>query len=288
MFNVRSVLVILLALICGGIAAMGAQGMVRVNNRDAGRAKTVKVLVPKVALERGTPIDESLLEWAEWPESPAVKHMVRDMSSATGRRCREDLSAGEPIVEGNLAARGEIPSAATMIGEGMRAICIQFQTPAAAMAGLIFPKDRVDLYLTEPARAGSATPSSRLLLSNVEVFAIGDQVTARRDKEKEKSKELQATSVTFHISVKDAAILDAARSEGQLSIGLRNPTDTEVSLPEPVSPDPGLDSVQPALSVLPTEQPVKKATAKPAVSKPILFLRGNDSRVIKHTWAQGR
>jgi Flp pilus assembly protein CpaB len=288
MFNVRSIVVTLLALICGGIAVMGAQGMVGANNRGAGGVKTVRVLVPKQAIERGSVLAENLLEWAEWPESVATKHMLTDLKAASMRRCREDLVAGEPVLEGNLVPRGEPLTAADMIGEGMRAMCIQFQTPAAAMAGLIFPKDRVDLYINEPARDGRSNPTSRLLLANVEVFAIGDQLSARKEKDKEKSKELQSTSVTFHVSVKDAAILDNARADGQLSIGLRNPKDKQVVVEVVELPEPTSDSVQPASLVAPSEPPSRREVVKPAAVKPMLFLRGNDSQLISRSWAPGR
>lgn len=288
MFNVRSIVVTLLALICGGIAVMGAQGMVGANNRGAAGLKTVRVLVPKATIERGSVLDETLLEWAEWPESAATKHMLTDLKAAASRRCREELVAGEPVLDGKLAPRGEPLTAADMIGEGMRAMCVQFQTPAAAMAGLIFPRDRVDLYINESARDGRSNPTSRLLLANVEVFAIGDQLSARQDKDKEKSKELQSTSVTFHVSVKDAAILDAARADGQLSIGLRNPKDTESELAVVELSEPPAEAVQPASSVAPLKSQPKKAVAKPAASKPMLFLRGNDSQLISHSWASGR
>jgi pilus assembly protein CpaB len=288
MFNVRSIVVTLLALICGGIAVMGAQGMVGANNRGAAGLKTVRVLVPKTTIERGGVLNETLLEWAEWPESAATKHMLTDLKAAASRRCREELVAGEPVLDGKLAPRGEPLTAADMIGEGMRAMCVQFQTPAAAMAGLIFPRDRVDLYINESARDGRSNPTSRLLLANVEVFAIGDQLSARKDKDKEKSKELQSTSVTFHVSVKDAAILDAARADGQLSIGLRNPNDKELAgvIVEMAAPTPDLD--QPATPAVPLKPQPRKTVAKPASAKPMLFLRGNDSQLFSHSWASGR
>jgi Flp pilus assembly protein CpaB len=125
-------------------------------------------------------------------------------------------------------------------------------------------------------------------LANVEVFAIGDQLSARKEKDKEKSKELQSTSVTFHVSVKDAAILDNARADGQLSIGLRNPKDKQVVVEVVELPEPTSDSVQPASLVAPSEPPSRREVVKPAAVKPMLFLRGNDSQLISRSWAPGR
>ncbi len=288
MFNVRSIVVTLLAIICGGIAVMGAQGLVASKSGGAPAARMVQVIVPKRDLDRGELLEETAIEVVQWPEAAASKYMIRERKSAQGRRAKVALVAGEPLLDGKLAARGEFLSPGGLIGEGMRAMCIQFQTPAAAMAGLIYPKDRVDLYVAD--RVGGANPStkSRLLLGNVEVFAIGDQVSMRKAKEGEKSKDIQTTSVTFHVSIQDAAILDAARADGQLSIGLRNPKDKEVAVQVADSTAPNLEPVQPASSVAPVKPKARKTVVKPAVSKPMLFLRGNDSQLMTHSWTSGR
>jgi Flp pilus assembly protein CpaB len=287
-FNVRSIVVTLLAIICGGIAVMGAQGLVGAKSVGGGKTPMVKVLILKKDLERGGLIDETLVDLVDWPEAASSEFMLKDIKAARGRRAKADLFAGEPILDGKLAAKGEYLSPGDLIGEGMRAICIQFQTPAAAMAGLIFPKDRVDLYIAERAGGGSASPKSRLLLGNVEVFAIGDQLAVRKDKDKEKSKDLQVTSVTFHVSIEDAAILDAARVEGQLSIGLRNPSEKQLAVAPAVFSQPVNEPVPAIAPETPSKAPVRKSAVKPATPRPTLFLRGNGSELFTHSWANGR
>jgi len=284
MFNTRSIIVTLLALICGGLAMMGVQGVMGPRSGGGATTSTVQILVPKVTIPRGSLLDETTVEFMEWPEVPAVKYMIKEMKALSGRRSLETLYAGEPLLDSKLGLRGQIPSAAMMVGEGMRAICIQFPTPAAAMAGLIFPKDRVDLYLTERADSANAEPSSKLLLGNVEVFAIGDQLESRRDKEKEKSKDLQMTSVTFHVLEKDTEILEAARLEGQLSIGLRNPNEKQVA----DLPVPSISSevaVQPASDIKPVVP--RKAKSVP-VPQPIMIFRGNSVGLVDSPRASGR
>jgi pilus assembly protein CpaB len=287
-FNVRSIVVTLLALICGGIAVMGAQGMVGTNSVGGGKTPLVKVLILKKDLERGGVVDETVVEVVDWPESSSSRYMLKDVKAAKGRRAKADLFAGEPILDGKLAPKGEYLSPGDLIGEGMRAISIQFQTPAAAMAGLIFPKDRVDLYIAERAGGGSASPKSRLLLGNVEVFAIGDQLALRKDKDKEKTKDLQFTSVTFHVSIEDAAILDAARVEGQLSIGLRNPSEKQMAVAPAVFSQAASEPVPAIAPEAPVKAPIRKSAPKPAAPRPTLFLRGNGSELFTHSWANGR
>jgi Flp pilus assembly protein CpaB len=94
--------------------------------------------------------------------------------------------------------------------------------------------------------------------------------------------------VTFHVSIQDAAILDAARADGQLSIGLRNPNDKEAAAQLADSSASNLEPVQPASSVAPVKPKARKTVVKPAISKPMLFLRGNDSQLMTHSWTSGR
>lgn len=118
-----------------------------------------------------------------------------------------------------------VVSLATHLTAGMRAVTIK-ATLASGVAGLVLPKDHVDVLLTTSESTTShdgIDAVSILLLQDVQVLAV-DQVmdTPAMSKTEPKAHYF----VTLAVTPTQAGMLALAESKGTLSLALRNPDDS--------------------------------------------------------------
>ena len=88
---------------------------------------------------------------------------LRDVFESSGRAAVHRL-------ERYLNALGTIASTAPLLGPTMRALAVQVNE-VAGVSGLVFPGDRVDLFLIRQPDA--AMPYADLLAQNIRVLAVG-------------------------------------------------------------------------------------------------------------------
>ena len=219
-----------------------------------------RVLVAAKDLQPGRRLDESDLDWKEWPvdqvnpafitdgSTPipaaeqskpegavaAVTRAANDLATGgakadyVGSVVREPILAGEPLLMRKIVRAGDSGYMAAYLEPGMRAMAIRVNVETAA-GGFILPGDRVDLVLTREMNLGNmgATDESRskfsssTVLQNIKVLAI-DQSTRAGDDEQT----VIGATATLEVGPRDAEALALAKSEGELSLILRSYADT--------------------------------------------------------------
>ncbi|MGH6934274.1 MAG: Flp pilus assembly protein CpaB, partial [Dongiaceae bacterium] len=154
--NLRNIILVFAALLVAGGTAFVARGLLTgqpsqtAQVREESKAK--KVLVAKVDLPAGNFIKPEDMTWQKWP-SDGINGVYllegqSDMNSMVGAVVRKGIVTGQPITEAMIARPGDRGFLAAVLSPGMRAMTIGVGN-VGAVAGLIFPGDRVDILLTQ-------------------------------------------------------------------------------------------------------------------------------------------
>jgi pilus assembly protein CpaB len=233
------IIVLVIALAAGGIAAMLASGNRTPETPKAPEAPpplaTVDVLVAKSDLETAQVITEGDLGWQPWPAASAGSNLIRKtdrpeaIKDFVGAIVRAPVSAGEPIRDSRVVAANGRGFMATILPHNQRAFSVDI-APDTDAGGFILPNDHVDVVLTQKptgTRQGAPDPVSKTILSNVRVLAV-DQTIA----EKQGQQVIVGKTATIQVDPQQAEVLANARQQGTISLALRSILDSQATTPE--------------------------------------------------------
>jgi pilus assembly protein CpaB len=231
--NIARVVVLIIALSAGGVAAYLARGpeeKPQAAPEPVTQLPTSEVLVAKADIALGQAVKPEDLQWQPWPAS-AVNNLISRASRAeavreiAGSIARAPFYAGEPIREQKLVKANGSGFMAAILPTGMRAISTEI-SPENGAGGFILPNDRVDVILSRrdrsPERNGGDAVQTEIVLSNVRVLAI-DQAP----KEKEGTNTLIGRTATLELKPEQAETLVRARQTGTLALALRSIADSK-------------------------------------------------------------
>jgi pilus assembly protein CpaB len=233
--NIARVVVLIIALSAGGVAAYLARGTESKPPvaEPVAQLPTAEILVAKSDIGLGQPVKPEDLQWQTWPASAAGSNLVNRASRAeaikeiAGSIARSPFIAGEPIREQKLVNANGSGFMAAILPTGMRAISTEI-SPETGAGGFILPNDRVDVILTKrektPGSSGGDAVQSEIILANIRVLAI-DQAP----KEKEGINTLVGRTVTLELKPEQAETLARARQSGTLTLALRSITDVNAA-----------------------------------------------------------
>jgi pilus assembly protein CpaB len=234
--NIARVVVLIIALSAGGVAAYLARGTEEKSRPVAepvAQLPTVEILVAKSDIGLGQPVKPEDLQWQAWPASAASSNLVNRAGRAeaikeiAGSIARAPFIAGEPIREQKLVKANGSGFMAAILPTGMRAISTEI-SPETGAGGFILPNDRVDVILSKreknPDGKGPDVAQSEIILANIRVLAI-DQAP----KEKEGINTLVGRTATLELKPEQAELLARSRQNGSLSLALRSITDVNAA-----------------------------------------------------------
>src|SRR4051812_12598084 len=231
--SIRSILVVALALVFGGSAAVGVSAL-RQQAPAAAPAETVPVVVAAVDVPRGTVLTGVVLKVREWPKDMVPPGVVTQLEEALERVVFIPVMKDEPVLEAKLAPKGAGRGLAALIPVGMRAFTIQTPNVASGVAGFIMPGNKVDVLLSvsdgNDLQAGGA--STTTLLQNVEILAVDQRIDAPADN---KVDPVQLRSVTLLVTPNQAAKIDLGQNKGTLHLSLRNLGDGQFARTAPAT-----------------------------------------------------
>jgi len=229
--NIARVIVLIIALSAGGVAAYLARGTEEKSRpvEPVAQLPTVEILVAKSDIGLGQAVKPEDLQWQAWPAATAGGNLINRAGKAdaineiAGSIARAPFIAGEPIREQKLVKANGSGFMAAILPTGMRAISTEISAETGA-GGFILPNDRVDVILSKREKnldgKGPDVINSEIILSNIRVLAI-DQAP----KEKEGINTLLGKTVTLELKPEQAETLARARQSGTLSLALRSITD---------------------------------------------------------------
>lgn len=233
------------------------------------KVEYVKVLVAAQNLPLGSRLNESAIEWKQWPAeavSPAfISSDLRPNADAEllNSIVRSPLVEGEPINEGKLVKAGDSGVMAALLRPGMRAVTTRISVDTAA-GGFIQPGDRVDLILTQAVQRnrndGTQNTNQRVYISdtifeNVHVLAIDQTFSTTAESGATKI----GSTATFEMSQGDSELLQQAVAKGDLTLTLRGIRNSRVKAPTTASFDKEETDTQSMLTVYRGGQPQQVA-----------------------------
>lgn len=223
----RERIALVLAVLTGAVALLGMRRYLeRRETEIAGGAEAAAWVVAARDLPQGTALDPATdLRVASFPRrtSPSSAVEAESLSLLSGRPLLRARRAGEPILWLDVPEAGRELADAVPVGQRAYALSL---TRAGALAGLLNPRDRVDVIGIFPVEAsGDAPPqrAARLLLPNVTVLAVGARAAGDEAPEGDDA----GATVTLAVKPAEAQLLALAEREGDLALVLRHPEDLE-------------------------------------------------------------
>ncbi|WP_033919643.1 Flp pilus assembly protein CpaB [Sphingomonas sp. 37zxx] len=243
----RKIILLVGALVIAAITAfmartlmLGSSAPVAGAQVQAGPVSSVKVLVATRALPVGTILGPDSMRFQPWPEEliENAYHLEgkTDLKALQGTVVRFAVPAGQPIAQGSLVRPGDRGFLAAALGPGMRAVTVPVSAQSA-VAGFVFPGDRVDLILTQSVPGGGDGPplkASETVLRNLRVLATDQRVDNQTD-EAGKSVVSTYSTVTVEVTPRIAEKIAVAQTVGDLSLSLRSIADNTAELEEAIA-----------------------------------------------------
>lgn len=228
----RKVLLLVGALLIAGITALFARTVTsgssvpEAHAAAAPVAPQAEILVATRTLPVGTIIDPTALKFQPWPKDMlAGAYYVKgqaDIAKLQGTVLRYAITAGQPLTQGAVVSPGDRGFLAAALTPGMRAVTVPVSAQTA-VAGFVFPGDRIDMVLTQDVAGGGDGPPlkvSETILRNIRVLAT-DQRTDNQAADDGKTPVHTFTTVTVEATPKMAEQLAVAQTVGTLSLSLR-------------------------------------------------------------------
>jgi pilus assembly protein CpaB len=228
------IIVLVIALAAGGVAAMLASGNRTPPETPKGPEPpaplaTTDVLIAKSTLARGQVVAEGDVGWQIWPAASATSFIRKsDRPEAAkdfvGAIVRSPVSAGEPITDYKVVAANGRGFMATTLPKGRRAISVDI-APDTDAGGFILPNDHVDVVLTQRQSnngTGTADFKTKTILTNMRVLAV-DQTIGEKDGQQV----IVGKTATIQADPQQAETLANARQLGNVSLALRSILDSQ-------------------------------------------------------------
>lgn len=263
----QTVAVVVVALACGLAAALGVQSLKK-SPAPPVEVEKVPAVVAAVDVRRGESFTESMVELRRIPKDQAPEGLLSSVEEVATRAADFPFLKGEFIVEPKLFPKGSGAGLAAMVPPGMRAFTIQTPSFSSTLAGLIRPRDRVDVLLTMEHGRDLGGSTTTTLLQQIELLAVHTTIDAPSS---DKAKPNETRSVTLLVTPKEAAILDLGQNKGTLHLALRNIKDEENHQTSPVTmADLGLSRPTPE----PDPEAIAVVEAPTPITLPIRTMRG--------------
>ncbi|NCP10528.1 MAG: Flp pilus assembly protein CpaB [Sphingomonadales bacterium] len=183
------------------------------------------ILVATRALPVGTIITPDAVRYQAWPQALVddKNYFLREKTangSLVGTVVRNAITAGEPLTQGALVHPGERGFLAAALGPGMRAVTVSVSAQTA-VAGFVFPGDRVDLSLTQSITGDDdqALYVTDTIVRNLRVLATDQRTTSKNADGKDEV--LTYALVTLEVTPRIAEKITVAQVMGKLSLVLR-------------------------------------------------------------------
>ncbi len=264
--NNVNVIVLGVALVLGGIAAVLARNWLVSHNRsNAAQGGTGTIVVAAAPLSFGTQISPENVKEIPWSTSalPEGAFSTKQALLKDGRRMvLASIARNEPVLNGKITAPGQRAALSSMLDPGKRAVTVRVDD-VRGVAGFIQPGDLVDVVLIRTeAESRSKEGYSDVILQSAKVLAI-DQVTGERTEQPTVAK-----AVTLEVGAEDAQKILLATNIGRLSLILRQPAEANAQPVRRVTERDLGDAPPAPKPVMPVAAPVKAKAPPPPPPKP--------------------
>jgi len=179
------------------------------------------VFVAAKSIDSAAGLNEQMIVARQVPTSLVPPESFNDKKALIGRVTKMSIPPGVTITRAMLAPPGAEPGLSAQIPPGHRAVSVKVNEETA-VAGFITPGARVDVFALNNRQNSRGQVSSRLVLSNAEVGAVGQSLSKTGPDGKTVS---IAKTVTLFLEPEEVQQLNSASgaAKGGLRLALRGP-----------------------------------------------------------------
>jgi len=220
----NSILILLVAIVMGGIAAFLARNWLISRTQATATATTTTVVAAAKQLPFGTPLTDDAVVELPWAAKAVLEgsFVSKQALFKDGRRVTlANIQQNEPILSSKITGPGQRASLSNLLDSDKRAITIRVDD-VRGVAGFVLPNDRVDVVLIRTASDSSGHRQSDLLLQDIKVIAVDQAASEQKDRP------VVARAVTLEVTPFQAQKISLATSVGSLSLILRKAGDSNV------------------------------------------------------------
>jgi len=259
MKNMRSLVMLIIALMAGLAAVVLAAKWIQQQNASSGN----KIAVATLDIQLGSRLTPQMVQMVEWPAGSVPAGAFNDDKALAERVVKTTVSRGEPILESKLAPVGSRGGLSAVVEEGKRAITVRVND-VVGVAGFALPGNYVDIMVNTQEEGAKTNDKdrtiSKIVLEHILVLAVAQE--ASRDETKPKV----VNAVTLEVTPEQAEKIDLARAVGTLSLVLRNQTDLDPAMTKGITKDMLLGR---APEPPPVIQPAPEAKPAPKKRAPV-------------------
>jgi len=214
----KTLILVIIALGCGLIASIGISQVMQNRGAETPQgAQSVDVFVATQPVSIGDELTHEMIKLESWPADKVPPGAIGAIEDVEGRRARQRLYAGEPIIEDKLISGNSLGGASELIPPGYRVATVPVSN--AELGGLLLPGDRVDVLCYLRKSCDIRETQTKTVLRNVKVFAVNDKID--RIVGEEGGASIKAKSVSLLVKPDQDKKLLLAEKLGELSLSLR-------------------------------------------------------------------
>lgn len=210
---------LIIACVCGAIAAVGASQFIQGQGTPA-VVQTTEIFVAARAIEQSEQITAGLMTLESWPADRAPSGATSDLAKLEGKYAAQRFFAGEPIMVAKLVDSGN--GISVQIPDGFSVVSMRADA-ANSVASLVRPGDRVNVMAYFNKNEQVPETGVRTVLRGVKVFAV-DGRTSRLTENETTTNSAPAT-VSLLIYKEDEEAWTYASELGRIRLSLSGPAD---------------------------------------------------------------
>lgn len=224
------------------------------------RVPTEPVVVADGDLPVGAELRAENLRAIPWPAASRPEGAFRDPKELEGKVVNVRVFRGEALLPAKLAGSEAGRGLSALLAPGMRAVAVRVDD-VVGVAGFVHPGDNVDVIVTMRHDGASQATSSKVILQNIKVLAVGKELDGQA---KRPDKVVPATVATLQVDAAASEHLALAATQGKILLSLRGALDAEMVETKGVSPAMLLAGARPAAPPPPAKRPARIARKEPA------------------------
>ena len=183
MKNMRSLVVLIIALLAGLGAVVLAAKWIQQQNQGSGN----KIAVATLDIQLGNRLTPQMIQMVDWPAGSEPAGAFSDAALLADRVVKTTVMRGEPILENKLAPVGSRGGLSAVVEEGKRAITVRVND-VVGVAGFALPGNYVDIMVNTQEEGSKSNDKdraiSKIVLEHILVLAVAQE--AGRDETKPK------------------------------------------------------------------------------------------------------
>jgi pilus assembly protein CpaB len=224
--NSRALIPLIAGLCIGGLALK--LGLDFVQRAKGAQGTPSEVWVAERDIPRWTKVDDSMLKAIGFPSKAVPPGAFADKEKLIGRVLRMTAPANLPVLESMLLPPGEKPG--LHVPTGLRAVAVKIDEGSGVDYHLQ-PGCRVDVIgYFSVRKSGETQLISRTVVEDVEVGAVGAQLTAINPAENEEpgksgGRQQKVRAVTLFVEPADVPLLHMAEQKGKIKLAMRGSGD---------------------------------------------------------------